>query len=277
MKAETEHWGYPHVLEEERDRVLLVNGSQTSMEIPLDREYVLMPMQAYRNRTPGPYWRCRIYTRRADGSLEESHPLLDVVVSEFDALDPNVDDAVPARADAIVRTAEGSGKQRGAAKRDAEHLFLAEADNAALPEEPPDLRHLVAPPNDWRNDPTFLDAMLDPPPLRPDPGRFDPEEGYVLRDPAGAFAFDMAVRILTQAVDVLPRHWQLVDVRVERRRLHRRAVVEVLGRDGRNAMRQYERWQIAETMMPGNPWLEQHGFKVIARISAHLRAERSGG
>lgn len=119
----------------------------------------------------------------------------------------------------------------------------------------------------WADDPAFQDAMLDAPVIRAD-------EGFVLRSPDGSFAFDLAVQTLTKAVDVLPRHWRLLDIRVERKGLRRTAVVEVTAQDGRHVAKAFTRWQMAEAMMPGNPWLEQHGFKLRHRTKSLFRAER---
>ena len=67
---------------------------------------------------------------------------------------------------------------------------------------------------------------------------------------------------------------ELIDIRVQRKGLRRMAVVEVVAHDGRLRSAAYKRWQVAEAMMPGNPWLEQHGFKVSHRSQGFLRAER---
>lgn len=110
--------------------------------------------------------------------------------------------------------------------------------------------------------------MLEAPFIRAD-------EGFVIRSPDGALAVDLAVRGLTKAVDILPRHWRRLDVRVERKGLRRNTVIEVIAKDGHPVVRTYPRWQLAEAMMPGNPWLEQHGFKVSHRTKTVLHAERS--
>lgn len=110
--------------------------------------------------------------------------------------------------------------------------------------------------------------MLHAPVIRPD-------EGFVLRAPDGSFAIDLGVQTLTQAIDILPRDWRLLDVRVQRKGLRRMAVVEVVADDGRHRSVAYKRWQVAEAMMPGNPWLEQHGFAVLRRSKALLQAQRA--
>lgn len=122
-------------------------------------------------------------------------------------------------------------------------------------------------PEPWVDDPAFEDAMVEAEVIRAD-------DGFVLRALDGPLAVDAAVEILAQAVGILPRDWQRLDVRVERRGLKRAAVVDVVSRRGSRGSATYARWQVAEAMMPGNPWLEQHAFTLLERSDARLRAER---
>lgn len=117
-------------------------------------------------------------------------------------------------------------------------------------------------------DPVFHDALVEASIPRPD-------EGFVMRSPDASFATDMAVVTLARQVDILPRDWRLLYIRVERKGLRRTAVVAVRADDGTTCTKEYQRWQVAETMMPGIPWLEQHGFVVSHRTGTLLQAERA--
>src|SRR5436305_14674368 len=97
----------------------------------------------------------------------------------------------------------------------------------------------AAPQATWIDDEALQDATLDVAGVHV-PVVFDPEVGYIIQDPYGAFAIDAGVRILTMAVGILPRSWKTIEVRVEHNGGLRTAVVDVAPLDGESIHRAYE-------------------------------------
>jgi MinD-like ATPase involved in chromosome partitioning or flagellar assembly len=143
--------------------------------------------------------------------------------------------------------------------------------------QPPSLESVLSAGSsrDWANDAAGQDALVQAPSVMP--REFDPRIGYILLPPTGGAGVDAAVLILSSSIERLPRDWRSLTVKaVDGPGVDGSTTVDVTCDDRSRISKRFEGSQLAETMMPGDLWLGQHGFVIAERTANVLRAHHSG-